>query len=66
MPPDVRECYRALLNLRPRPYFITARALACVLGWRYARAEAALALLHQKRWAGCDRREGRDVWTATP
>ena len=78
-PPDARECYRALLNLTTRelrregretpvltPYFITARALACLLNWRYARAEAALEELRRKRWAGSRQAEGREEWTVTP
>lgn len=65
-PADERECYRALLALTPRPYFITARALACVLNWRYARAEVALAELRRAHWADYRERGGRQEWTATP
>lgn len=55
--PDLRECYRALRNeaisraAQGRgEAWLTGAAVACLIGWRYQRAEAACAELESKGW----------------
>lgn len=55
--PDLRECYRALRNeaiaraaQKRGEAWLTGAAVACLIGWRYQRAEIACAELEGKGW----------------
>lgn len=55
--PDLRECYRAIRNeaiaraaQRQEEAWLTGAAVACLIGWRYQRAEIACEELEGKGW----------------
>lgn len=62
-PFDPREVYRMLASMNTYP---TAKGIACLLGWRYARVDAALVLLEEKGWVGFKMVGGRKGWAVTP
>lgn len=55
--PDIRECYRAMrneaiarANQKRGEAWLTGAAVACLIGWRYQRAETVCAELEGKGW----------------
>lgn len=55
--PDIRECYRAMRNeaiaraaQKRGEAWLTGAAVACLIGWRYQRAETVCAELEEKGW----------------
>ncbi len=66
---DLRECYRALNRVATDARMcsglglIRSRALACQMGWRYARAELALSQLERLGWVASRVIEGVRLWT---